>query len=331
MNKVLQSGLQASNPTSSIVEDDDWIPYKLVWQGQWLCRWLALAGQQFTEPFFSETILKCKTCAPNGSRYASLTSLEMLVQAAATPLDAIPPSAFIFHVSRCGSTLLAQLLGLSQRHIVLSEVPLIDEILRLSLKDPGVAPTDIAASLRAIISLLARKQTGDSAHLFIKLDSWHVIFAPLIRKLYPDVPFVMLYRSPDEVVHSHQKRRGMQAVPGLLEPELFELSPDDVSTGDADDYLDKVLGFYFSSFMKTAAQDKRVLLLNYQVGSMEIIRRVAAHADIAISKVDLELMEVRSRFHSKYPNQTFSETQANPVLSGRLGRARAMYLQLENR
>lgn len=316
-------------PISSVADIGDWIPYKLLRQDQWLCRWMALAGQRFTEPFFSETIQKCKAFAPNGKGYASLSSLDVLRSAASEPLEAIAPSAFIFHVSRCGSTLLSQLLGLSRRHVVLSEVPLIDEIARLPLKDAHFAQAEIEMLLSAAIRLLARKRSDDEAHLFVKLDSWHVMFAPLLRKLYPDVPFVLLYRSPDEVIRSHQKRRGTQAVPGLIEPELFELSPADFNANDADDYLDKVLTFYFSRFMTIAAQDRRAMLVDYRLGIMEIVQRVAAHANVVIDRADLELMEARSRFHSKYPDQTFSEAPMNPAAPPGIGGAQARYLQLE--
>ena len=314
---------------SSPADLDNWIPYKLEHRGEWLCRWLSVAGQRFSEPFFSETISKCQAQLPNGSRYASLSSLESLLAAAAQPFAALVPSAFIFHVSRCGSTLLAQLLGLSRQNVVLSEVPLLDQILRLSVSDSGIAPASVEALMSASLRLLARQRNVDEARLFVKLDSWHVAFAPLIRKLYPATPFVLLYRAPDEVMRSHRKRRGMQAVPGLIEPQLFDLSDGDFDAGDADGYLDKVLAYYLSRFMGIAAQDRRALLVDYRLGSMEMVRQVAAHAQFAISDADLASMEARSRFHSKYPDQNFSEVSEASALPAVSRQAQAAYLQLE--
>ncbi|MDR3481294.1 MAG: hypothetical protein P4L91_11355 [Burkholderiaceae bacterium] len=313
----------------SPAELDNWIPYKIERREEWLCRWLSVAGQSFCEPFFTETISKCQAQLPNGSRYASLSSLESLLAAAAQPFAALAPAAFIFHVSRCGSTLLAQLLGLSRQNVVLSEVPLLDQILRLSVSDSGIAPASVEALMSASLRLLARQRNVDEARLFVKLDSWHVAFAPLIRKLYPATPFVLLYRAPDEVMRSHRKRRGMQAVPGLIEPQLFDLSAGDFDAGDADGYLDKVLAYYLSRFMGIAAQDRRALLVDYRLGSMEMVRQVAAHAQFAISDADLASMEARSRFHSKYPDQNFSETPEASAASAVTGQAQAAYLQLE--
>ena len=286
-----------------------------------------------THPADVDRDLKVRRASERGERRDRVgprheADRESLLAAAAQPFTALAPSAFIFHVSRCGSTLLAQLLGLSRQNVVLSEVPLLDQILRLLVSDSGIEPARVEALMSASLRLLARQRDADEAHLFVKLDSWHVAFAPLIRKLYPKTPFVLLYRAPDEVMRSHRKRRGMQAVPGLIEPQLFDLSPGDIDAGDADGYLDKVLAFYLSRFMHIAAQDRHALLVDYRVGSMEMVRRVAAHAQFAISDADLESMEARSRFHSKYPDQNFSETPEAPAASA-TGRAQAAYQQLE--
>src|SRR5690606_34626620 len=125
-------------------------------------------------------------------------------------LPAVAPTAFIFHVSRCGSTLLSQLLDLDEANIVLSEVPLLDQLLRLPETFPGISRAQQETALQATIRLLGQKRTGHEKQLFIKLDSWHVFFAATLRKQYPSVPFILLYRAPDEVFESHRRHRGMQ-------------------------------------------------------------------------------------------------------------------------
>ena len=46
---------------------------------------------------------------------------DLLDQAAAEP--GIDPTGFIFHLARCGSTLVSQMLAALPEHIVLSEAP----------------------------------------------------------------------------------------------------------------------------------------------------------------------------------------------------------------
>ncbi|HWW04665.1 sulfotransferase [Collimonas sp.] len=320
----------------------DWIPCKLVQQEQqWLCSWLSLAGKRIAEPFFSDTILRCKADAANNKhsrRFPSLSSLEYLTACATVAADVVAPSAFIFHVSRCGSTLLSQLLGLSEKNIVLSEVPLIDELLRMPIKgdqaeSPAAQATEAAgaagAALTASIALLGRRRFGQERHLFIKLDSWHVFFAGTLRRLYPDVPFILLYRAPDEVISSHQKRRGMQAVPGLIEPELFGMSHAEASSCDGDRYIAKVLEYYYSQFLNIAKTDERSMLLNYSQGAIGMVRRLADFVHINLDETEIAGMETRSRFHAKYPEQGFSEEKKAACALAYLAPAQALYERLE--
>ncbi|WP_211473876.1 hypothetical protein [Collimonas humicola] len=305
-----------------------WVPYKLVRQEQqWRCLWLDLEGKRIAEPFFSDTILRCKASAPANRRFPSISSLEYLTAHATAAADVLAPSAFIFHVSRCGSTLVSQLLGLSEKNIALSEVPLIDELLRMSLNQADSAEAE--AALKASIALLGRRRLGQEKHLFIKLDSWHVFFAGTLRRLYPDVPFILLYRSPDEVVFSHQKRRGMQAVPGLLEPGLFGMSQAESASYDGDRYIAKVLEYYYSQFLRIAETDDRSLLLDYRQGGIDIVRRLAGFSGVALDQAETAEMAVRSRFHAKYPEQGFAEEKNESCASVDLQPAQALYARLE--
>ena len=318
----------AIRQADAAVAAEEWIPYKLLRQEQqWRCLWLDLAGKRISEPFFSDTILRCKASAPINRRFASISSLEYLTACASAAADVVAPSAFIFHVSRCGSTLVSQLLGLSEKNITLSEVPLIDELLRASGRQEDSSAAQ--AALKASIALLGRRRFGQEKHLFIKLDSWHVFFAGTLRRLYPGVPFVLLYRSPDEVVFSHQKRRGMQAVPGLLEPELFGMSHAESTSYDGDRYIAKVLEYYYSQFLLIAENDDDSILLDYRQGGIDIVRCLARFAGMALDEAEIAEMAVRSRFHAKYPEQGFAEEKKETCAPAYLQPAQAMYIRLE--
>jgi hypothetical protein len=109
-----------------------WLPYKLFYyQNQILCRWMYAGEKTFTEPFFDETVLKCLSHPYNSNPFKSVADVQLLHQWSHS-IDYIKPTAFIFHVSRCGSTLLSQLLSLSAQNIVLSEVPFLDDIIAIA-------------------------------------------------------------------------------------------------------------------------------------------------------------------------------------------------------
>ena len=208
---------------SSMLEN--WVPYKLTsGEDRLQCEWMYTGDKEFTEPFFDETISKCRQLYCRDRK--SVSSVDILSQWS-NEIESVPPSAFIFHVSRCGSTLASQLLALDRGNIILSEVPFFDALLRKSIA---------GESLKAAISFYAPVKK-DRRRLFIKTDSWHVFFYKQIRNLYPATPFVLLYRRPDEVMRSQQKRRGMHAVPGLIESSLFGFEKEEVYQMTQDEYL----------------------------------------------------------------------------------------------
>jgi hypothetical protein len=309
----------------------NWIPHKLLIENnQVLCKWLYVSNKRFTEPFFDETIAKCLSYSQNSTPFKSTSDLDFLIEAT-EEIDSVPPSAFIFHVSRCGSTLLSQLLSIDERNIVLSEVPLLDEILRLQYKTESLSEKKTEEVLSATIKLLAQKRTVNENRLFIKLDSWHIGFYKTIRKLFPDVPFIFLYRSPDEVIRSHQKQRGMHSVPGLIEPQVFGLSSEEINDIDMDAYLSNVLESYFSTILTNLEHEKNILLLNYVEGGMSMLQRIANKLSYNFNEKLLTEMKERSQFHSKRPEVTFAEENEKQPVPPYQKKAMELYHQLEEK
>ena len=281
----------------------DWIPFKLFEEsGQDHCRWLYLGNEIFTDPFFDETIRKCWKLPYNSSRYRPESSLEALPEWS-QQIESILPTAFIFHVSRCGSTLVSQLLGLNPANIVLSEVPFIDDILQSGFKKNRSS----SSQLKAAIRFYAAKRNEQKKYLFIKTDSWHIHFYNQLRQLYPQVPFILLYRRPDEVVRSHQKKRGIHAVQGLIDPAIFDLTKQEIADLSIDEYLAKVLESYFTGFINILQNDNLAIPLNYNEGAVAIVKKIASITGIALQADEMETIKQRSGFHGKYPEQKFAE------------------------
>ncbi|WP_276480698.1 hypothetical protein [Paraflavitalea pollutisoli] len=306
-----------------------WIPYKLFKQDELLyCRWLYTGDRRFTEPFFDETETVCLSYPENAGRHRAVGSLDILPEWSAA-MDATEPSAFIFHVSRCGSTLIAQLLGMPEQHIVLAEVPFFDDLLRAHYRgqatDEGLANTLLPAAMR----LYGQRRRGDESHLFIKTDSWHLCFYQQLRQLYPSVPFVLLYRSPDEVIRSQRRRRGMQSVPSIIEPAVFGFDAAIGGGLSLDDYMVSVLHCYFTIMLEVVQTDQPVLLVNYNEPIMDIMERVAQASQLTLSASYREQIVERSRYHAKYPDQVFQEPVEDDPLPQGLEPVMEMYRQLD--
>jgi hypothetical protein len=312
---------------NSSKEIEGWIPIKLFNDdGERNCRWLYVGNKHFNEPFFDETISVCRQLPQNGHLKRSMSSIGVLPEWAATT-DTIEPTAFIFHVSRCGSTLLSQMLSLQKRNSVLSEVPFFDDLLRYGKKEnclPQILPI-----VKAAIDLYSTKRNVDYKNVFIKTDSWHIHFYKELRELYPTTPFFFLYRKPDEVVQSQQKKRGMQAIPNLIEANVFGFNKEEISTMPLDEYMGMVIESYLEKFYTILQKDKNCFALNYHTGAMDMMKTIATEIALPITKEEYAAMKDRAGFHAKFPNQVFSEEKRIEAIPSYLKKSFELYDRIE--
>lgn len=228
----------------------NWIPYKLSYQdNDWQLLWLDLQEKHIEEPFFDETIRFCRLRMKERSEYIPASSLDFLIEAA-KDVDSIAPGAFIFHVSRCGSTLLSQALATAETNIVYPEAPLIDEILRMQEQDPAITAEQQELWFKSAVALMGQKRKAGYEQLFIKLDSWHIHFYSLLRKWYPDTPFFFLSREPNAVIASHHHRRGMQAVPGMINSEILKIDIQERHNQDFNLFTAEVIAGYYRALQE---------------------------------------------------------------------------------
>lgn len=306
-----------------------WIPVKLFPEdNNLLCRWLYAGDKVFDEPFFDESISACRAAFPENWHVKRSMSSTDLLAAWAKEIDTIKPTAFIFHISRCGSTLISQMLGMQPSNIILSEVPFFDDLLRYGkMQDcmPAILP-----ELEAAVALYGANRTGKYERLFIKTDSWHIHFYEELRALYPDVPFFLLYRKPGEVLRSQQKKRGMQALPNYLEPEIFGFDKEVVTASPLDEYMGMVIESYLHAFLDILQKDQLAYPINYHDGAMHIMDTIAAVTGLPITDAEKTGMEKRAGFHAKFPGQVFIEENQDTAIPGFLKRPYELYDKIEN-
>jgi hypothetical protein len=218
----------------------DWTPINVAWRPEGArVDWCRLGDTRFTEPFFEQTL---STALRNPARllFRRQTPVAVLEAGQDDP-SALPPRGFIFHLSRCGSTLAAQLLAALPQNLVLSEAPPIDQLLNLQRCDPTLTRERRVAQFRGLIHALSRPRHRDERQVFIKFDSWHMLELPLILEAFPDVPWIFLYRDPVEIMVSQHRQRGTQMIPGIVDPRLFDLDPVAVAQMPSEEYCARVL------------------------------------------------------------------------------------------
>lgn len=301
----------------------NWIPYKLYEQDN--AQWLYTGLLPYTEPFFDDTIFKCRRLDENRQQRRVISSCSIFPEWSLQ--NTLSPSAIIFHVSRCGSTLLAQLLGLNKQHIALSEVPFFDNLLRSKY----AAGQDLSAYLPHALSFYAQKRNGDENRLFIKTDSWHLFFYEQWRIFYPEIPFILLYRRPDEVIFSQEKKKGMHAVPGIIENEIF---PSGTLPADfhlhPNRYMAAVLEQYYLKMQQIKTIDSNAYLINYNEGFTSIAEKVYQLTNTPLQEATRQAFAERCSYDAKEPGKNFSnEKPDDSKIEAYMQKAFAAYNNLE--
>lgn len=294
----------------------NWIPVKLDFsQFPAVCYWLYLAEKRFEEPFFQDTLSQCAVLKENSQKFKSSTSLESLLEFEAVLPDVIP-KAIIFHISRCGSTLYSQLLALEKQNVLISEAPILDEVLReLNYKNTGFDADKLRQVFKSVINLLGQKRSSEEESLIIKLDCWHLFYFEFIRSVYPNTPFVISVRKPDEVINSHLKERGMHMVPGLIEPELLGFIFEDSVQLSPSEYICAVLETYFVQIQKIIRTDTNSLIVDYNAGIWDNFSSICDFIGFDISEQFAYNAKARLGFHSKRPGMYFDEPKIEVELS----------------
>ncbi len=217
-----------------------WLPAGTTCQdGQLLVDWLHFGEEQLGEAFFADDVRRVLR-QPYNQLFSLRTPMAALAEWQQRQ-PGLPPNGFIFHMSRCGSTLVAQMLAALPRNIVVSEAAPIDAVLRARQTCPGLAQEEQLRWLQWVISAFGQPRSGGERHLFIKFDSWHVLDLALIRRAFPAVPWIFLYRDPVEVMVSHMNRRGSQMVPGIVSPLQYGIDPAEGMAMPAHEYCARVL------------------------------------------------------------------------------------------
>ncbi len=103
------------------------------------------------------------------------------------------PVGIIFHVARCGSTLLSQSLKRLDDLVVYAEPQPVNEILAPPHKWPRA---DLVAALRTLSAAFARHARRPYV---LKLSSWNTLYCDIVAEAFPDTPWVLSLRDPVEV------------------------------------------------------------------------------------------------------------------------------------
>ncbi len=268
--------------------------------------WCYLGKTRFTEPFFEQTVERTLR-RPFELLFRRQTPIEALRELGESEPE-VCPTGFIFHMSRCGSTLISQMLAALPQNIVISEAGPVDSILRANWRDPRIMDEERIAWLRGLVNAYGRKRSGQEEHLYIKFDSWHTLCLDLVRRAFPDVPWIFLYRNPIEVMASHRRMAGAQMVPGNLPPGFLDLDWNVLAGMSHEEYGARVLERICQAGLTHL--DGAARLFNYRQLPQIVWSDLLAHFGVTYTPEEIARMQEVTRLDAKNPPLLFADDTA---------------------
>lgn len=264
--------------------------------------WMDLAGVSFAEPFFQQTIDRVRAEQPRrAERFAEFDALLQLDNV----LPRVQPAGFIFHSSRCGSTLVANACRSLTHSLVLSECNAIDKLVARFITDGNdtVKASLYSVFLRAVVNALGQDETrhenGAGRRVFIKFSCCSVSKLERIRRIWPTVPWIFLYRDPVETIVSNVTNPPawlLDEDPRIL-AHITGAAPADVAEMSLEELCARSIGSFYST-AHTLANDNS-MLLNYNQLSVTAIRGILDFFKARPSPEELEKIGSGSRIYSK--------------------------------
>ncbi len=276
-----------------------WLPARVVPAGGAPAfDWAWFGPEPIRDPFFDESILRFAS-RPLSRMLRTRTTMDTLI--AGTDPDTPPPAGFIHHLSRCGSTLIAQAFAADPDTVVLSEAEPLDAVVRWAMGSGAPIELQVAA-LRAIVAALGRDRSGSMRRVVFKLDSWHVTALPLFKAAFPHVPWVFVYRNPVEVLVSQHRQRGVHTVAGLLPTHVVDIPGAEGM--DADDYAAHVLKHMGEAVLNHWHLGGG-MLVDYTELPQAILTRIAPHFGIVPDTAQRAAMAAVATRSAKAPGERF--------------------------
>ena len=314
---------------ADVAQLEGWIPVRLYWSdGVPAIDWCYLGRRAFRESSFEQTVEACLRY-PANLLFRHQTSIEVLRQLSERR-PGLQPTGFIFHMSRSGAAAISRMLAALPENIVISEARPVDSVLRAHLRDEKVTDVERIDWLRWLLSALGQQRLGTPRHLFIVFDPWNVLELPLVRRAFPDVPWVFLYRDPLEVLVSQIEQRGAETIPGVFPPGYFGMRPNSAVLLEPEEYCATVLAAICEAALRQHTDGG--MLINYSQPPEEAWSLISeffgvGYAGAENSNATVDCQNARVNFQADAPRKQGNTSQRLQEAASRL--LYEIYEQLE--
>ena len=277
-----------------------WTPFRAAWHGpRMLVDWCHLGPARMTEPFFYATVAKAMR-QPFNLVFQQRTPIETLAELP----PGLAPSGFVFHMSRCGSTLVSQAFAAFESLVVVSEAAPLRNVLRAA--DAGRAtPAEARGWLAGMVNAYGQQRFTYERHLVVKLMAADVLDIDLLLQAFPDVPWLFLYRDPLEILASQKTMGGADTIPGAIAPHRLGLAQDAPFTLGWEAYQLAVIAAFGRAALTAREHSSRGLIVDYAALPEALETIIPAHFGFAPNDGARALMRASAQWNSKMPGQAF--------------------------
>ncbi|OZG70835.1 hypothetical protein BTA51_23640 [Hahella sp. CCB-MM4] len=210
------------------------------------------------------------------------------------------PAGFIFHLSRCGSTLLANGLSATGRFSVLSEASFLTDL----LLDSSLGFQDKVRALRMLLSLFNPSPV-------IKLNAWDIVYFSLIREAFPTTPIVFVIREPLEILASHKRLTGIHMVPGTKVAHCLGQPATDSLLEYQAAVLQQLMCLMFEH--RSRGSPEYIRVIDYRQIDLEALERIAEFFGAKIPAMQMLDVSLMLQKNSKAPDDAFCPYAHNIV------------------
>jgi hypothetical protein len=265
--------------------------------------WCRLNWHAITEAFFDDAVGREMT-NPFNTTFRIQTPVEILFELQAS--DPPPPSGFVFHMSRCGSSLVAKMLQMPPRYRMLAEPSVVSMFLRATADLPL---EQRAALLRGLACAFGRPDPdGQQPAYFLKLDAWDIFSMPLFRQAFPDTPWIFVYRDPVEVLVSQMRLASPGALVRLNLLWQLAINPAEAMAMPDEEFTALLVGKCCQTALENL--DEQGHLLHYRQLPTVAFDMLPHWFGVTWTARDKALLRRTAQFHAKQSTEMFSDDSA---------------------
>lgn len=176
------------------------VPYATVPSDQRIEFIAPRADLDFDRPFWHITFEDIEALDRKGDLEKVSVSFDQLRRLVGDRLPAT--TGMIFHIGRCGSTLVSRMVGHDSARLVLRESTPIGLLHRASGGNDGVSTFAIEQAFNDVLVAFDVFAQARDQRVIVKHSSWESFSMGRVAEQLPHAPFVFVYRNPIETVES---------------------------------------------------------------------------------------------------------------------------------